>query len=273
MPELPEVEIIKRELEGRVLGATIEDTYQSQKLLRMPMPDLSRLIGEKIISVQRRNKYIVIQTIQHWIVIHLGMTGRLTIESDDVLKKHTHYRLKLSDKLYIKYEDARRFGLITLYEISKEPNMNALPLLKSLGVEPFGDAFTPELVYEVTRNRKIAIKKLIMDSNIICGIGNIYASEILFLCGLHPLKNSNEISKEDASNIYRHTKEVLSKSISLGGSSISDYVHTNGAKGEMQNFYNTYGRYGQECKVCKTSIEKENVGGRTAYFCPTCQHI
>lgn len=273
MPELPEVEIVKRELESKILNQKIIDTFQSEKNLRMPIPKLKQLIGLSIKSISRRNKYIIIETDLQWCVIHLGMTGRLTLENNDNLKKHTHYFFKLDNNSFIKYEDARRFGVIAIYDKSEYPNKEKIPLLVNLGVEPFSDNFNASYIYNVMQNRNVATKKLLMDSNLICGVGNIYASEILFLCGINPSTLGKNLTKKDCENIRKHTIDVLSKSISLGGSSISDYVHTNGVKGEMQNFYNTYGRYGQQCKQCKSTIERINLGGRNSFFCPSCQPL
>lgn len=273
MPELPEVEIVKRELEQKIIGEKIIKVYQSDKSLRIPMPDLSRLIGATILSIKRRNKYIILETEHNWCLIHLGMTGRLTIEGNELLKKHTHYRLQLRDSLFIKYEDARRFGVIAIYSKENYNDYNSIELLSKLGIEPFSKEFTPAYIKNVLAGKNVVIKKLLMDSNLICGVGNIYASEILFLCGINPLEPSKNLTDKDAINLHKHIIAVLEKSISLGGSSISDYVHTNGVKGEMQNFYNVYGRFSDECKVCKTHIEKVNIGGRNSYYCPKCQPL
>lgn len=273
MPELPEVEIVKRELEQKIIGDNIHKVYQSEKSLRIPMPDLSRLLGSKILSIKRRNKYIILETEHNWCLIHLGMTGRLTIEDNEALKKHTHYRLQLRDNLFIKYEDARRFGIIAIYSKDSYKDYNSIELLSKLGVEPFSKEFTPAYIKSILTGKNAVIKKLLMDSNLICGVGNIYASEILFLCGINPLEPSKNLTDKDIKNLHRHIIAVLEKSISLGGSSISDYVHTNGVKGEMQNFYNVYGRFDEECKVCKTHIERVNIGGRNSYYCPKCQPL
>lgn len=271
MPELPEVEIVKRELEQKILNKKVQKVYQSDKSLRAPMPELSRLIGTKIKSITRRNKYIILEMGDYWCLIHLGMTGRLTVESTSELKKHTHYRIELEENLFIKYEDARRFGLILLFTKNEYPDNNEIPLLKSLGVEPFSKEFNVNYLEEGLKGKNTAIKKIIMDNNFMCGVGNIYASEILFLCKIHPEEPGKNLNNKDIKNLHKYTIETLQKSISLGGSSISDYVHTNGVKGEMQNFYNTYGRNGQYCKICGTVIERVNLGGRNSYYCPHCQ--
>lgn len=269
MPELPEVEIIKRELSANIIGKNVLETYSKDITLRQKkIPDVSILINQKIKNIKRRNKYILIFFDTHYLVIHLGMTGQILFNVNLVIEKHTHFYLKLDD-IYLSYKDPRRFGAIAIFENNIEESQNSY--LKNLGVEPLEKNFTFELLDSIISKYKTNIKKLIMDSNIICGIGNIYASEILFLSKISPLRKTETITVEEKKLLFKSIKIVLEKAISLGGSTISDFVHTNGSSGKMQNFYNVYNREGDNCKICSTNILRIKQFGRSTYYCPFCQ--
>lgn len=269
MPELPEVEIIKRELSNTILGKKVLETYSKDITLRKKkIPDVSVLVEQKINIIKRRNKYILIYFDNNYLVIHLGMTGQLLFSQDLILDKHTHFYLKLNDS-YLIYKDIRRFGAIGIFEntINEEENI----YLKNLGVEPLKNTFTFNIFNNIIIKHKTNIKKFIMDSNIICGIGNIYASEILFLSKLSPFLKTDNISIKEKKLLFKNIKFILEKAISLGGSTISDFVHTNGSSGEMQNFYNVYNREGKDCKICNSKILRVKQFGRSTYYCPNCQ--
>lgn len=269
MPELPEVELIKRELTSNIIGKKVTKTFSKNITLRKKLiPDVSVLVNQKINSIKRRNKYILIYFDTHYLVIHLGMTGQLLFTNDLSIQKHTHFYLNLGD-IFLSYVDPRRFGAIALFEnnISQEDN----PYLKNLGVEPLSADFTYEKFNQLLEKNKTNIKKFLMDSNIVCGIGNIYASEILFLSKVSPERKTESLLKEEKKSIFKYITIVLEKAIDLGGSSISDFVHTNGASGQMQNFYNVYNRENEPCKVCGTLIKRIKQFGRSTYFCSHCQ--
>lgn len=269
MPELPEVEIIKQELSSNIIGKKVKETYSKNITLRQKfIPNVSVLINQKIVSIKRRNKYILIYFNTHYLVIHLGMTGQLLFDKVLKIQKHTHFYLNLGD-IYLSYVDPRRFGAIGIFENNVLENDNSY--LKNLGVEPLEKDFTFEKFNEIISKYKTNIKKFIMDSNIICGIGNIYASEILFLSKVSPLRKTETISLEEKKLIFINIKKVLEKAISLGGSTISDFVHTNGSSGQMQNFYNVYNREGENCKICSNPILRIKQFGRSTYYCSHCQ--
>jgi formamidopyrimidine-DNA glycosylase len=269
MPELPEVEILKRELRDSVIGKTIIGSQKSGFKLRRPIPDFNNN-NEKILNIFRRNKYLVIETSKFWLVIHLGMTGKLIYSQSVPDKEHIHFVLDFSDGTKLYYEDARRFGSIDIYQKSTIQNYLEIPLFKNLGVEPLSKEFNYKTFSQLFNNSK-NIKSFLMDAQYVCGIGNIYACEILFLSSINPNRRVDSITESEKQKLYRFIPEVLQKSIDLGGSSISDYVHTNGLKGEMQNFYFTYDRKDENCKKCSNKIEKIKQGGRGTYYCSTCQ--
>lgn len=269
MPELPEVEIIKRELLGKIINQEVLDTYSKDITLRSKkIPNVDILIGQKVTNIKRRNKYILIYFNTHYLVIHLGMTGQILFNKDLLIEKHTHFYLKLED-MYLFYKDPRRFGAIGVFDIYVSEKENSY--LKNLGLEPLENSFTFDVFSNLVSQYKTNIKKFLMNSNIICGIGNIYASEILFLCSISPLRKTETITLGEKKKLYKYIQEVLKTAISLGGSTISDFVHTNGEKGTMQNFYKVYGRENNACKICRSPILRIKQFGRSSYYCSSCQ--
>lgn len=269
MPELPEVEIIKTELSSNIINSLVLKTYSKNITLRNKLiPDVSILIDQKIKKIERRNKYIIVKFDKNLLIIHLGMTGKLIFEKNLNLLKHTHFYLELNNG-FLTYTDARRFGLIDIFDINT--SLDNISYTKNLGIEPLGNNFNYDLFYILTKKHKTNIKKFLMDSNIICGIGNIYASEILFLSKVSPERLTTTLNNNEIKLIFDNIIFILNKAISLGGSSISDFVHTNGSSGEMQNFYNVYNRYNEDCKICSNKILRIKQYGRSTYYCQSCQ--
>lgn len=269
MPELPEVEIIKRELSENILDKKVENTYSKDITLRKKkIPDVKILIGQKITSIKRRNKYIIIYFENNYLIIHLGMTGQLILKNSLIIEKHTHFYLNLGN-VYLFYNDPRRFGVISIFELSLIESENIH--LKNLGLEPLEINFNFEIFNLTILKYKKNIKIFLMDSNVICGIGNIYASEILFLSNISPLRKTETLHYNEILLLFKNIKIVLEKAISLGGSTISDFLHTNGSSGEMQYFYNVYSREGKKCKICENEILRTKQFGRSTYYCVQCQ--
>ncbi len=268
MPELPEVETVKNQLILSLLGNTVLNTYQSNYQLRKPIDDLNHLLGQKFEKIDRKNKYILLTTQDFYMVIHLGMTGQLLFKNEDFQDKHLHMKLALHDG-YLVYKDPRRFGLIKVYPRSN--GIEGIDLFSKLGFEPLEPEFTKYEFFKMVQNSKKPLKTFLMDASYVCGIGNIYACEILFESGLHPESITQNITRQQSDLMHENIIKILQKSIALGGSSISDFVHTNGQSGKMQENYFVYGRYGQLCKKCKKKIEKITQGGRTSFFCSICQ--
>jgi formamidopyrimidine-DNA glycosylase len=270
MPELPEVEILKRELSTTVLHKTIDGSYQSNKKFKRLFPELNILKNSTIKNIFRRNKYLILELNEKWLVIHLGMTGQLIFSSSLVLGKHTHFYFKFNDGTHLKFDDPRRFGSVDLYDKTVYSDYLKIPLFKNLGMEPLDSSFTFSKFHSYFNSSK-NIKNFIMDAQYVCGIGNIYASEILFLSKISPTRLVKNINIKEQKLLFKLIPQVLQTSINLGGSSISDFVHTNGTTGSMQQFYNTYGRNGKPCKACNNNIEKIVQNGRSTFYCPSCQ--
>lgn len=271
MPELPEVEVLKNELIVILNKKIINIKTSNKNLHGKKIPDMNSLIGDKFTNIYRRNKYLILESSHYYLVVHLGMTGQLKFEDNIPDEKHIHIIISFSDKV-LYYKDIRRFGSISLYDKNTFPNYLIIPLFTKLGVEPLSPEFTIETLNKYIDDSKSSSKSFIMNGNYICGIGNIYASEILFLSKISPQIPINSISIEQRNFLFKNIIDVLSKAILMGGSTISDFVHLNGQKGSMQEHYYVYGRTNQPCKICTTLIQKIKQNGRSSFYCPSCQN-
>lgn len=275
MPELPEVETIKNQLIPEIKFNTIYDTFQSTlQLRRQPIPNLKVLIGQKILNISRYNKYIAITFNDYYLLIHLGMSGQLMVEKTLPNKKHIHAYFKFKDKVMY-FQDTRRFGKIDIYSKNSYLNINDIPVIANLGLEPLSLNFTPESLTSLInsiKNKKTNIKKFIMDGSYICGIGNIYANEILFLSKIHPESTLTSLTPSLIKLLHQNIQSILNQAIAMGGSTISDFVHVNGANGQMQNYYQVYGRENKNCYICNNLIVRIKQQGRSTFFCSNCQH-
>lgn len=275
MPELPEVETVKNQLIPEVIGKTIIETTQSGLNLRgKALPDLSLLKGQTILNIERRNKYLILNTVDFYLIIHLGMTGQLLIAPTLPMTKHIHATFTFKDKV-LYYQDARRFGRVDVYAKTDYKSTNSIPSLSNLGIEPLDASFNIDTLFSLIdgiKNKKISSKNFIMDGKFICGIGNIYACEILFLSHINPLQTLQTLTTTQITALHSNIKSVLLKAIEMGGSTISDFMHLNGTAGKMQDFYHVYGRENQPCHYCSNPIVRIKQNGRSTFFCTTCQH-
>lgn len=273
MPELPEVETVRRSLEtffpaGPILACSI--AYSS--LLVHPKASEAcfreRILGQEIIRVDRRGKYLIFPfATQGGMVVHLGMTGRLLKKTKEALPTpHTHIIWDFQDRA-LHYEDTRRFGRI--YAFTEDPYTQAP--LSALGPEPLSEDFTPQGLYDALRGRKAPIKALLLNQHLVAGLGNIYVDEVLFQAGIRPGKAGGRLSRKEAQRLVKASKETLAEAVRLGGSSIRDYRDADGASGSFQTVHKVYGRAGQPCVVCATPLSKKVVGGRTSVYCSHCQ--
>lgn len=272
MPELPEVENVKLSLEG--LGAQGQQ-FATVKLfspsLRTPLrKHLSqKLPGQKIINVRRRAKFLLFETEEFCIVNHLGMTGSWRpLDANAEMIKHDHVLFEFKSGLKLVFNDPRRFGLLEMVPLAKTEQH---AWLKNLGPEPLLEPFDADYLFAATRKLKSPIKNVIMDQKKVVGVGNIYASEALFLAGIKPTLLAGRLKREQAEKLVATIRSVLTKAISAGGSTIRDYKNTNGESGKFQNEFSVYGRDGESCVSCKTSIRAKFIGGRNTYWCPKCQ--
>ncbi len=265
MPELPEVETVRTGLQQLLGGARIARARALRPDLRTPIPDLSCLVGTIVRTVRRRAKYLLIDCGPYTILNHLGMTG-LWRESLKP-RAHDHVEFTLDDGRLVAFNDARRFGL---FELCRPDGGHHA--LDALGPEPLESGFTSEVLRAAARrHRKAAIKALIMDQQVVVGVGNIYASEACFRSGIRPGTAAGRVAGPRLDRLMAEIRSVLTEAIAKGGSTIDDYRHVNGLSGLFQNEFFVYGRAGEPCRRCSHLIRQRTIGGRSTFWCPRCQ--
>jgi formamidopyrimidine-DNA glycosylase len=270
MPELPEVETTRRGIAPHVTGRTIVRVDVYDRRLRWPVPaDLeARMRGATIDRVDRRSKYLLLRSGASTLLIHLGMTGSLRIwRSPPPRGAHDHVDIVFDDGTTLRYRDPRRFGTMLWVASAVERH----PLLASLGPEPFDAAFDAEHLWQVTRSRSASIKLALMDNRVVTGVGNIYANESLFRAGVHPALAAQRVSRARLARVVESVRDVLGEAIAKGGSTLRDYVGSDGASGYFQLEHFVYGRAGEACRVCGSVIRGSRIGQRSTFHCPTCQ--
>ena len=268
MPELPEVETTKTSLLP-LLGQTVLKVTVHQPSLRWPIPnDLQKLVGQKLIQLTRRSKYILAQFEQDTMLWHLGMSGSFRIcDEHDELRKHDHFMLQLDD-VQLRYHDPRRFGCILwLDEYSQSK------LIDTLGPEPLSEAFHADYLFNRFKTKNTAIKVAMMDNHIVVGVGNIYATESLFNLGIHPAQPASSLTFQQVEKMVIEIKRILKQAIDLGGSTLRDYSNAMGENGYFQQTLLAYGRAGEMCVNCETTLENLKLGQRASVFCPQCQAL
>lgn len=274
MPELPEVETVKRGIESWIIGTIINRVEVRCRKLRWPIPiNLEELVlQQRIKHIFRRGKYLVICLDKGSLLIHLGMSGRLRIFTEQQdrppVGKHDHVDFYFENGVCLRYTDPRRFGAI-LWMSGSNPLSH--PLLKNLGVEPLSDDFTAAYLAHQAEKRRIAVKGLIMDNRVVVGIGNIYATESLFLAGIHPLKPANQMTKQQCEQLVQVSKEVLRSALEKGGTTLKDFVNSQGKPGYFVQQLVAYGRAGLPCVQCNTLLKQCVIGQRTTVYCDSCQ--
>jgi len=269
MPELPEVETSRRGIEPYLLNKKVTDVIIRQKQLRWPIPASlkKQLINQKIKSVDRRGKYILLRTDAGTVILHLGMSGSLRILNKSINpEKHDHFDICFSHKV-LRLRDPRRFGAVLWTK--SDPLLHKL--LKDLGPEPLEDEFTAEYLYEQSRNRKIAIKTFLMNSHIVVGVGNIYANESLFAAGINPKRTACNISLARYRKLVPAIKSILTASIEQGGTTLKDFINEEGKPGYFQQTLAVYGRAAEACNHCGSVIKKITQTQRSTFYCSRCQ--
>lgn len=292
MPELPEVETVKRGLENSLLNQTVNHVRIHRDRLRKPIPITLETIlaNARIIKITRRGKYILMNLDKPYTVLfHLGMSGRIIVQPYDATtyqkQKHEHLTFITKEGQCFQYIDPRRFGIIDLF-----PKGQIHPLLLHMGPEPLPESekstagisiwqYQKDLasyLQKILKNRKQPIKNTLLDQHVIAGLGNIYVCEALFLARISPLRSSNHLTSQEFLSLTESIQHILHQAIQAGGSSMRDYVHSDGKKGYFQMQWNVYGKEGEECPVChkenrKNLIKKIVQAGRSSFYCAYCQ--
>jgi formamidopyrimidine-DNA glycosylase len=270
MPELPEVETTRRGLEPLVTGQRIRAAIVRNHAMRQPVPRRlpQRLAGATVRKISRRGKYLLFDCGAGTLILHLGMSGRLWIVRDGAPPAtHDHLDLLLESGTTVRLRDPRRFGLV----LWQTGNPLAHPLLADIGPEPLSAEFDGPALHAATRNRRTAIKHVLMDSHVVAGVGNIYANEALFRAGIDPRTVASRINLARCSVLATKIRETLELAIVAGGSSLRDYVGSDGMAGNFQNQFLVYDRAGKACTRCGTNIKELRQGQRSTFFCPRCQ--
>lgn len=275
MPELPEVETVRRTLNQLITGKTIEHVQ-----VRLPRiiqkPDDIRMFevllqGQTVETIERRGKFLRFILTDYVMVSHLRMEGRYGLyDGEDPLEPHTHVLFRFTDGSELRYKDVRQFG--TMHLFPKGEDLTQPPLHK-LGLEPLDEGFTFEAFRDRIAHRSTKIKPLLLNQEYIVGIGNIYVDESLFLAGIHPEREASSLSKKELELLHSAIIRTLSESVEVGGSSIKSYVNGQGEIGLFQHQLNIYGQQSKPCKICGSEIYKTVVGGRGTHICPTCQPL
>ena len=270
MPELPEVETTRRGIEPHVSGMRIREVIVRRRDLRQPVSaDRTEIEGRRFLRVGRRSKYLLLDVDDGTtLLLHLGMSGSLrVIAPGDPWKTHDHLGITLSNGKQLRFHDPRRFGLAL--RIHGDPHRH--PLLASLGPEPLDDAFTVEHLAAACAKRSAAIKLVIMDAKVVVGVGNIYASEALFRAGILPRTPARRVSKARLAKLVAAIRAVLADAIAEGGTTLRDFLNSDGEPGYFRQKLFVYERKGEPCRVCGTPIRHAVLGQRSTYWCPKCQ--
>ncbi|MBU2937103.1 MULTISPECIES: bifunctional DNA-formamidopyrimidine glycosylase/DNA-(apurinic or apyrimidinic site) lyase [Pacificibacter] len=282
MPELPEVETVRRGLEPSMTDAVITRADVNRPDLRWPFPDnmAERLTGARVLQLRRRSKYILADLdTAETLLIHLGMSGRMTVSGDLLgqfvhehpnLIKHDHVVFHLDNGARVTFNDPRRFGAMDLLDTA---TAEAHPLLAKIGPEPLGNDFNEGHLAKVLKTKNTPIKTALLDQSLIAGLGNIYVCEALFRAGIDPTVKAKDISSESVTALVPIIREILLEAIEAGGSSLKDFRQAGGELGYFQHSFRVYGREGENCATldCASAVQRITQSGRSTFFCPTCQ--
>ena len=271
MPELPEVETTCRGISPHINNNIITDVIVRNRNLRWPIPTglKTKLKDQKIISVTRRAKYLLVKTEVGTLIIHLGMSGSLRIlPKAAAVEKHDHFEIQFKSGICLRLKDPRRFGSVLWTK--KDPLKHKL--LINLGPEPLDEEFNATLLFDKSRKRKTTIKQFIMDAKIVVGVGNIYASEALFLSSIHPKRLAGKLSKAQSLSLTKAIKKILKQAIKQGGTTLKDFTSSDGKPGYFSQKLKVYNRAEESCLTCKKPIKQITLGQRSTFYCPNCQN-
>ncbi|MCJ0928453.1 bifunctional DNA-formamidopyrimidine glycosylase/DNA-(apurinic or apyrimidinic site) lyase [Acinetobacter lwoffii] len=268
MPELPEVETTKISLLP-LLEQRVKRVEVRQSSLRWPIPEnIEKLVGQKLLNLTRRSKYILAEFEHDTMLWHLGMSGSFRLcDGNEELRKHDHLIIQF-DNIELRYHDPRRFGCILWLDAQSQSK-----LIDTLGPEPLSENFNAEYLFEKLKNKNVGTKVAIMDNHVVVGVGNIYATESLFNLGIHPAQPASTLSLLQIEKLVLEIKRILKQAIDLGGSTLRDYTNAMGENGYFQQTLLAYGRAGEMCVNCETTLENIKLGQRASVFCPECQPL
>jgi formamidopyrimidine-DNA glycosylase len=271
MPELPDVETTRRGVEPHVVARRVVALRIHEARLRWPVaPELARRVrGAAIEAAERRAKYLLFRLDgDRTLLVHLGMSGNLRVlPSDTPRRKHDHFDLELDSGATLRFNDPRRFG--SLHLIDGDPQEH--PLLRTLGPEPLEPAFDAEHLWRRTRRRRVAVKQLIMNAQVVVGVGNIYASETLFRARIRPGRAAGSLKRGEVAALVAAIKEILAMAVNVGGTTLRDYVGADGTPGYFRQKLFVYERAGEPCRVCQVPVRQRVQGQRSTYWCSRCQ--
>ena len=278
MPELPEVETSRRGIEPHIVGAKIKDVIIREHRLRWPIPKSlpEKIHGLKVLRVDRRGKYLLLQlgknaisaTTSSTVIIHLGMSGSLRIcPLKTPAEKHDHIDFVFSNNKILRLKDPRKFGCVLWTDQPVEQHK----LLCKLGPEPLDECFSSDTLYKKSRKRRCSIKSFIMNSHTVVGVGNIYASESLFMAGINPKRKAGSLSRSRAEKLVAAIKQVLTEAIKQGGTTLRNFTREDGQPGYFSQKLFVYGRAGEACTVCKQPIKQITQQQRSTFYCSSCQ--
>ncbi len=270
MPELPEVETSRRGIAPWLVDQTVTGVVVRDRRLRWPIPRgfENKLTGQRVHSVSRRAKYLLLATDAGTALLHLGMTGSLRIiEPAEPPAKHDHVDIQLSNGKALRFRDPRRFGCL----LWSSGDVAKHPLLRDLGPEPLGDAFDGDYLWQRARGRKVAIKQFIMNANIVVGVGNIYASEALFEAGIHPQRQAQRVSQARMRKLASTIRAVLERALKAGGTTLRDFSGGTGEPGYFRQQLKVYDRAGRPCRSCGQPVRTKVLGQRSTFYCTGCQ--
>ncbi|WP_102798542.1 bifunctional DNA-formamidopyrimidine glycosylase/DNA-(apurinic or apyrimidinic site) lyase [Bowmanella denitrificans] len=269
MPELPEVEVSRLGISPHLIGQRIQAIVVRQTQLRWPVPgEVQFAVGREIQDVRRRAKYLLVDTASGSLILHLGMSGSLRVlDTNSPVQKHDHLDIQLHNGKCLRFNDPRRFGACLWQGTDTEP----LALLSRLGPEPLTDAFDGQRLFALSRGKQVAVKNFIMDNHIVVGVGNIYASESLFMAGIDPRKAAGKVSQAAYLKLAAAIKQVLALAIQQGGTTLKDFTQADGNPGYFAQELQVYGRSGKPCRVCQSPLQAVTIGQRNSFFCHKCQ--
>ena len=287
MPELPEIEVVKRSLFKKINNAKIVDIKVFNKNLRYKIDRKfsKNLINEKILRISRRSKYLIFHLREKILLAHMGMSGKLLLMRRsnnaliktsfyynlNIIKKHNHIYFKLNNGFILIYNDVRRFGFFKLYNTKR---INKIIFIKKLGIEPLSKKFNLSYFKNFIYNKNKSIKNLLMDQTFLSGLGNIYTNEALFMSKIKPIRTCDSLNKNEIKNLIINIKKILKFSISKGGSSIKDFKNAHGKTGSFQQFFYVYGQKNKKCTriSCAGKIKKITISNRSSFYCNKCQN-